>query len=256
MKRNNTIHKDFTANTSFLDDIITNYDTKGENFGNQDRNSLKLYDLEGMTINVKSFKIPNIVNQIAYRFFRKSKAQRSYEYANRLLELGIGTPQPIAFYEYKTPLLFKKSYYISAHLAYDLTYRELTFDFDIPNYGAILRAFTRFTFELHEAGVNFLDHSPGNTLIQLNGGDYKFYLVDLNRMEFGDLEFETRIKNFARLTTHKSMVEVMSDEYAKLSGYNYEKVFKLMWGETEAFQERFHRKRRIKNKIMFWRKKK
>lgn len=253
---NYTVHKAFQKDEQQLTSYIENYETTGENFGNQDRNSLKLYDLNGLTINVKSFKIPNLVNQIAYRFFRKSKAQRSFEYAKRLLHLGIGTPQPIAFYEYKTPFLFKKSYYISAHLPYDLTYRELTFNFNMPNHEAILRAFTRFTFGLHKAGVNFLDHSPGNTLIQLNDGAYKFYLVDLNRMEFGDMDFETRIKNFARLTIHKSMVEVMSDEYAKLGGYDYNRVFNLMWAETEAFQNRFHRKRRIKNKMFFWRKKK
>ncbi|MCX7547131.1 Kdo domain containing protein [Xanthomarina sp. F1114] len=253
---NYTVHKAFQKDKQQLTSYIENYETTGENFGNQDRNSLKLYNLNGLTINVKSFKIPNMINQIAYRFFRKSKAQRSFEYANRLLDLGIGTPQPIAYYEYKTPLLFKKSYYISEHLPYDLTYRELTFDFNMPNHEAILRAFTRFTYGLHEAGVNFLDHSPGNTLIQLNNGKYKFFLVDLNRMEFGDLDFETRIKNFARLTIHKSMVEIMSDEYAKLGGYDYNRVFNLMWEETEAFQERFHRKRRIKNKILFWRQKK
>lgn len=256
MIKNNTVNKAFSANKAYISTIIENYETTGEDFGNQDRNSLKLYDLNGFTINVKSFKIPNLVNQIAYRFFRKSKAQRSYEYANRLLHLGIGTPQPIAFYEFKTPLLFKKSYYISEHLPYDLTYRELTFDLNMPNHEAVLRAFTRFTFGLHKAGVNFLDHSPGNTLIQLKEGNYKFYLVDLNRMEFGDMDFETRIKNFARLTIHKSMVEVMSNEYAKLGGYDYNRVFKLMWEETEAFQERFHRKRRMKNKILFWRRKK
>tara|TARA_R110002012_G_scaffold64308_3_gene169070 strand:+ start:33185 stop:33946 length:762 start_codon:yes stop_codon:yes gene_type:complete len=252
---NYTVHKAFQKDKQQLTSYIENYETSGENFGNQDRNSLKLYDLNGLTINVKSFKIPNLVNQIAYRFFRKSKAQRSFEYANRLLHLGIGTPQPIAFYEFKTPFLFKKSYYISEHLLYDLTYRELTFNFNMPNHEAILRAFTRFTFGLHKAGVNFLDHSPGNTLIQLNNGNFKFYLVDLNRMNFGDMDFETRIKNFARLTTHKSMVAVMSDEYAKLGGYDYNRVFNLMWEETEAFQNRFHRKRRIKNKVFFWRKK-
>lgn len=253
---NYTVHKAFQKDEQQLTGYIENYETTGEKYGNQDRNSLKLFDLNGLTINVKSFKIPNVVNQIAYRFFRKSKAQRSYEYANRLLDLGISTPKPIAFYEYKSAFLFKKSYYISEHLPYDLTYRELTFDFTMLSYEAILRAFTRFTFGLHEAGVNFLDHSPGNTLIQLNDGNYKFFLVDLNRMEFGDMDFETRIKNFARLTIHKSMVEIMSDEYAKLSGYNYKRVFNLMWKETEAFQQRFHKKRRLKNKLMFWRKNK
>lgn len=255
MTKNQTIFKDYKTHESYLNDVIKHFETTGENFGNQDRNSLKLFDLEGKTINVKSFKIPNGINQIAYRFFRKSKAQRSYEYANKLTELGIGTPQPIAYFEFTTALFFKKSYYISQHLEYDLTYRELTTDLNYPNHDAILRAFTRFTFELHEKGINFLDHSPGNTLIQLNDGDYKFYLVDLNRMVFGTMNFESRIKNFARLTIHESMVKVMSEEYAKLSGYDFDKVYQLMWSETQAFQERFHRKRRIKNKIFFWRKK-
>ncbi|MDO6759069.1 lipopolysaccharide kinase InaA family protein [Tamlana sp. 2_MG-2023] len=252
MNKKQQIKEAFKNHTQLLDKYILNFDDLGEDFGNQDRNSLKLFKLEDQTINVKSFRVPNLVNQIAYKFFRKSKAQRSYEYASRLKALGIGTPNPIAYYEFETPFLFKKSYYISAHLDYDLTYRELTTDFNIPNYEAILRAFTRFTFNLHEKGIHFLDHSPGNTLIQLNGGDYKFYLVDLNRMEFKTLDFETRIKNFSRLTIHKSMVEIMSDEYAKCSGEAYDKVFQLMWKETEDFQDKYHRKRRLKKKFKFW----
>ncbi len=248
------IHKNFEASRPFFDDIIINFDTKGVPFGNQDRNALKLFKLEGKTINVKAFRIPNIINQIAYRFFRKSKAQRSFEYANKLMALGIGTPNPIAYYEFKTPFLFKKSYYISEQIHCDYTYRALTTDFSIPNYDAILRAFTRFTFSLHEKEIHFLDHSPGNTLIEKSDDGYKFYLVDLNRMEFKPLDFETRIKNFSKLTIHKSMVEIMSDEYAKCSGKDYDTIFNLMWHETEIFQEKYHRKRRLKKKLKFWKK--
>ncbi|PIA81385.1 Kdo domain containing protein [Gaetbulibacter sp. 4G1] len=248
------IHKKFKDNSVFFDDIIINFDSKGENFGNQDRNSLKLFQLDNKTINVKSFRVPNLVNQIAYRFLRKSKAQRSFEYANRLISLNVGTPQPIAYYEFKTSFLFKKSYYISEQIDCDYTYRELTTDFNIPNYGSVLRAFTKFTFDLHEKGIHFLDHSPGNTLIKKSGNGYDFYLVDLNRMEFKTLDFETRIKNFSKLTIHKSMVEVMSDEYAKCSGKDYSTIFNLMWKETETFQEKYHRKRRLKKKLKFWKK--
>src|SRR5690606_16393105 len=141
---------------------------------------------------------------------------------------------------------------ICEHLECDLTYRELTKDFNIPNHEAILRAFTRFTFELHEKGINFLDHSPGNTLIKLNNGDYRFYLVDLNRMEFQPMNFETRMKNFARLTIHQSMVEVMSDEYSKLYDKPYDAVFSKMWQFTEDFQQKYHRKKRLKKKLKFW----
>ncbi|MCC1485252.1 lipopolysaccharide kinase InaA family protein [Winogradskyella immobilis] len=251
--KNKIIHNKFNDKESFLDSIILNYNTKGENFGKQDRNSIKLFELDKQIINVKSFKIPNIVNQLAYQLFRKSKAQRSFEYACRLKEFGIGTPQPIAYYEFSKPFLFKKSYYISEHLSYDLTYRELTTDFNYPNHENIIRAFTRFTFKLHEKGIHFLDHSPGNTLIKADNDDYQFYLVDLNRMEFKTLDFETRIKNFSRLATHKSMIEVMSDEYSKCICMEYTKVFNLMWKETQDFQDKFHRKKRLKKKLLFWR---
>lgn len=251
---NKTLHSRYKEHEAFFDDIIDNYDTKGVNFGNQDRNSLRLFEFQDQTLNVKSFKVPNIINQIAYRFFRKSKAQRSYEYANKLTEMGIGTPEPIGYYEFCTSLLFKKSFYISAQLECDLTYRELTTDLDYPEHEAILRAFTRFTYELHEKQVLFLDHSPGNTLIKKTDKDYAFYLVDLNRMQFKALSFEERIQNFARLTIHKSMIAVMSDEYAKLIGVDYDKVFGLMWQLTEDFQEKFHRRRRLKKKIKFWKK--
>jgi len=248
---NYVINKAFKKDEQQLTSFIKNFDNSGENFGNQDRNSLKLFDLNGRTINIKSFKIPNAINQLAYRFFRKSKAQRSFEYANKLINLQVGTPQPIAYYEFKTPVLFKKSYYISEHLPYDLTYRELTTDLNYPNHEAILRAFTRFTFELHEKGINFLDHSPGNTLIKIEHGDYKFYLVDLNRMRFEPMDLQARIKNLSRLTIQDRLVKVMSDEYAKLYGVSYEEFYSKLWQDINTFQDKIKRKKALKKKLLF-----
>ena len=245
-------HKDFQEHIDQLDGFISNFDEAGEQLGKGDRNTIKLYDLNGIRINIKSFKIPNIFNQIAYRFFRKSKARRSFEYANQITELGIGTPHPIAYYEFPSVLFFKQSFYISEHLNCDLTFRELTRDLNYPDHEKILRAFTRFTFELHEKNINFLDHSPGNTLIKKKEQGYDFFLVDLNRMEFGPMSFETKIKNFERLTIHRSMVETMSDEYSKCSGEDFEKIFDLMWRSTEDFQNKFHRKKRLKKRMKFW----
>lgn len=244
--------KSYESQKKTIKGFVENFETSGEQFGDGDRNTIKLFPLGKQTVNIKSFKVPNIFNQVAYKYFRKSKAQRSYEYANRLLSEGIGTPQPIAYFEFPTLLLFKKSYYVSEHLPCDLTYRELTTNFDYPDYEEILRAFTRFTFRMHEKNILFLDHSPGNTLIKKVNGQYEFYLVDLNRMRFKPLDFETRIKNFSRLTPNKFMVEIMSDEYAKLCNENYEKVFDLMWKSTEIFQRKFWRKQRLKKKLKFW----
>jgi hypothetical protein len=242
---NNNFDSDF-KNT--LTEVIHNFDSYEGGVGN--RNVIKVVKISDLELNIKAFKTPNILNKIVYNFLRKSKAQRSYEYANKLMELGVGTPKPIAYFEYSSSFLFGKSFYVSEHLDCNLTYRELTKDFSIPDYDIILRAFTRFTYNLHQKNIHFLDHSPGNTLIKKIGDEYFFYLVDLNRMNFEPMDFETRIKNFSRLTIHKSMVEVMSDEYAKCSGEDYAKIFDLMWKETELFQEKFHRKKRLKKKLL------
>ena len=135
---------------------------------------------------------------------------------------------------------------MSEHLNYDLTYRDLITDLDYPNREVILRNFTRFTFELHEKNIHFLDHSPGNTLIQITPEGYKFFLVDLNRMRFRKLSFEDRIKNFARLSKHQEMIELMSDEYSKLSGESYEKVVNLMKQEVAIFRRKIENKSKIK----------
>ncbi|MDN3493433.1 lipopolysaccharide kinase InaA family protein [Winogradskyella bathintestinalis] len=249
MKQTKNIHKNFKVHESFLDDIIVNFDSKGTDYGDQKRNSLKTFELQGKTLNVKSFRVPNVINKIAYNYFRKSKAQRSFEYAKKLQDLNIGTPQPIAYYEYNHLGLFDKSYYISEQLECDLTYRELINDFNYPDYDTILRAFTRFTYNLHEKGVQFLDHSPGNTLIKKIGDKYEFYLVDLNRMKFGTMDFETRMKNFSRLSKHKHMVEIMSDEYAKCCDKTYDEVFGLMWKEVKSFRESVQRKKNLKRRF-------
>jgi hypothetical protein len=227
----------------------------GELFGNGDRNKIKLFDLNGKTINIKSFKIPNIVNKIAYKYFIKSKARRSFEYANILLEKGIGTPHPIAFLENFNSLGLKDSYYVSEHLVTELTYRELVEIPDYPDHDNILKQFTKFTFDLHERGVEFLDHSPGNTLIKkVNENQYEFFLVDLNRMNFYEsMSFEQRMNNFRRLTPRKDMIEVMSNEYAKFYTEKTEaEIFETMWHATTHFQEEFTKKKRLKKKLKFW----
>lgn len=235
-------------------DLISNFQTKGVLFGDGKRNKIRLFEVEGKTINIKSFKIPNLVNKIAYKYFRKSKAKRSFEYANKLLENGIGTPEPIAYFENFDVLGIKDSYYVSEHLQCDLTYRELVEIPDYPDHDTILRQFTRFSYSLHQKGIEFMDHSPGNTLIKkMADGNYEFFLVDLNRMQFHEsMPFEVRMKNLCRLTPHKEMVAVMSNEYAKISGESEELIFETIWKMTEDFQYRFHRKKRLKKKLKFW----
>ncbi|WP_276380607.1 Kdo domain containing protein [Flavobacterium sp. H4147] len=247
----------FEASTALILDKIKTFNTSGTLFGNGDRNKIKLFSLDDKTINIKSFKIPNLINKIAYRYFRKSKAKRSFEFATILLEKGIGTPQPIAFLENFNLIGLKDSYYASEHLITELTYRELVEIPDYPDHDNILRQFVKFTFDLHEKGVEFLDHSPGNTLIKkIDDSKYEFFLVDLNRMNFHNaMSFEQRMNNFSRLTPKKEMIEVMSNEYSKFyTSKSESEIFEKMWQATSTFQEEFMRKKRLKKKLKFWKK--
>jgi len=238
-----------------VSDYINNFNSSGKIFGDGKRNTIKLFDLDGNTINIKSFKIPHLINKIAYKYFRKSKARRSFEYATTLLEKGIGTPEPIAFFENYDALGLTNSYYVSEHLECDLTFRELVENPDFPEHENILRQFTRFSFDLHQKGIEFLDHSPGNTLIKKkDDGNYDFFLVDLNRMNFHDrMNFDLRMKNLSHLTPKKEMVEIMSNEYSKLYSSQSEVcILDKMWFFTNDFQERFAKKILFKKKLKFW----
>lgn len=249
-------HSNFSKYKIQIENHITHFLTSGTNFVIGKRNTIKLFELGNEIISIKSFKTPNLINKIAYRYFRKSKAKRSFEYASKLMEMEIGTPRPIAFFENFDVVGLNESYYVCEHLENVFEFRALVENESFHNRAEIIRQFTRFTFQLHQNGVEFLDHSPGNTLIKdNNNGTYSFYLVDLNRMKFHQtIDFQTRIKNMSHLTPQKEMILIMSNEYAKLSGESEDLIFESLWKHTSKFQFRFHRKKRIKKKLKFWKK--
>ena len=250
------IHNKFKDLQERIVFLIDHFLIEGKILVNGQRNIIKLFEFEEITLSIKSFKKPNLINKIVYRYFRKSKARRSFEFASKLMEMQIGTPQPVAFYESYDFVGLKKSYYACEHLANVFEFRVVERNKDYPDAENILRQFTRFTFEMHQKGIEFLDHSPGNTLIKKEeNGMYSFYLVDLNRMNFHEnIDFQARMKNFSRLTSKEEIVVIMSDEYAKLSGENAENVFQAMWKHTQEFQHKFYRKKQLKKKLKFWKK--
>ena len=245
----------FFSNQKAIFSMVENFNKTGENFIIGKRNSIKIFDFQDKKVNIKSFKVPHLINKIAYKYFRKSKAKRSFEYATILLEKGIGTPKPIAYFENYDIIGLKDSYYVSEHLQCDLTFRELVEIPDYPENDTILREFTKFSFDLHQKGIEFMDHSPGNTLIKKrNEGIYDFFLVDLNRMDFHEtMDFDSRMENLSHLTPKKEMIKVMSNEYAKLyTNQTESEIFEKMWFFTNDFQERFAKKKRLKKKLKFW----
>jgi len=67
------------------------------------------------------------------------------------------------------------------------------------------------------------------------------------------MSFDLRMANLRRLTPKKEMVRIMANEYARYyHTKTEEEIFDKMWEETCRFQQKFHRKQRLKKKLKFW----
>ena len=234
-----------------LMEVINNFDRSGKMLFKGSRNSIRKVKIQGQRLTIKSFQLPNLINKFVYRFIRKSKAQRSFEYGQELINNGFLTPKPVAWIEERRLFTLGRSYYISKRLRKHITFRELINNPDLENWEEILIAFTEFTHQLHKANIFFLDHSPGNTLIKKGKkGGWKFYLVDLNRMKFKQLSNQEKINNFSTLSATSKMLEIMATEYAKLEGWPIEETIEKFNKADQKFKERKNSKKKLK-KLLF-----
>jgi hypothetical protein len=246
-----TIHSKYKQQEKAILQLVKHFFEEGTLLVQGSRNVIKSNILDGERVNIKFFQKPGIIKALIYSFFRATKAKRSYDYANYLIKNSIPTPFPIAYIEERNSLnLLANSYYISQQIAYDFTIRELIHDAQFPNRTIILEQFAEFTFKMHEANINFLDHSPGNTLI-IKKSDilYDFYLIDLNRMKFENMSIENRMDNFKKMWLSKAMVNVVSKKYAQLSNQPEEKLRQILLLKTTQFKRKTARKKFIKKKL-------
>lgn len=238
------IHPNYKHLTSEILNQINKVNDDNHQVFNNGRNLIAKVEVSGEQLSIKSFKIPNVFNKLVYKYFRKSKAKRSYEYANKLLDADILTPFPVAYIEEFNVLGLHRSFYISKHVNYHFDFRELIHKPKFPDRENILKQFTEFTFKLHENKINFLDHSPGNTLITKEANcKYNFYLIDLNRMQFETMTFDKRMHNFRRLWLSKAMIKIMAAKYAELYDKTYEETHALMLKHSRAFQKKIDSKK-------------
>jgi len=250
MKETLIVHPDYNEKTFRFRDAINRFDEVGELVMEGERNTLKKVKIEEEYFNIKKFKTPSFLQGLVYQFLRKSKASRSFDHAKKLLDAGLKTPFPVAYME-RTAFGLKESYYISRHLNYDFDFRVLNHNPKWPHRNEILQQFAAFTFQLHEKEINFLDHSPGNTLIVEAGeGKYNFYLIDLNRMCFESMDFNKRMKNFRRMWLSKTMINIMAPVYGELYGKTSEETHRSMTLYSRKFQKKVNSKKlRKKRKI-------
>lgn len=221
------IHPDFEDVREFVVSLPERF-RKGEGVViHKKRNELRRMKYAGEEFVVKSFQRPNFLNRLVYGIFRASKAQRSYEYAERFLAMGVGTPQPVGYLNIRRGGLFDESYYVSCQSECTHVYADLfhtKFDYEEE----VLRAVGRITGILHEHGYAHKDYGRENILFRNTPEGIELEIVDLNRMHIGAIGVKAGCKNFMRLPATPQMHRWMAEEYAKVRGFDAEQCFDLM----------------------------
>ncbi len=238
----------YKSTEDFLLNIKT-YFQKSLNTIHKARNELKIIECEdGLQTVVKAFKIPNIINQIVYAYFRDSKAKKSYENAIKLQNLGVNTPEPIGYIEFYRSFLFKESFFIAKKHNYDFTIREPLRNLELEDRINIIKEFVAFTFNLHKKGVYHKDYSAGNILVSKKDKKWEFSVVDINRMEFKIIDFKIGLDNFAKLWLDDENLNLIATEYAKLSNIEEEIAIKILKESDENLKKFVEFKRKIRGK--------
>ena len=197
------------------------------------RNQLREFSIDGLEIVVKSFAIPSIVNRIAYGFLRSSKAQRSCEYAQMLIDHGISSPEPVGYVTERKGLLFSRSFYACLKSENPYTFKDVVAP-GFPHRDEHLRAIARVTGKMHDCGYLHSDYSAGNILSgQREDGSIQVEIIDLNRIRFKKIDLSMGCKNFERLPMNEEIIQVMGTAYAEARHFNVQECIKeLKTGHT------------------------
>ena len=85
------LHPQFEHLRQFVEELPQRFSKEGEVLQDR-RNTIKVFHVNGLDINVKRFRIPFFFNRIIYTFFRASKASKAYLNALEVLRRGFETP--------------------------------------------------------------------------------------------------------------------------------------------------------------------
>ena len=214
------------------------------------RNLIKSLSIAGsgcdsIEVAVKAFAVPARPHGFIYAHLRRSKALRCLINAQKLLEMGVGTPDPIACIEYMDYGCLRHSYYMCRYWPHDhdltaLLYRGVSHG---PDTEVLLKELARFTVAQHDLGVLHLDYNPGNILARSRGNSFDFSLVDLNRLHFKHLNMRDRISGLVRLTTVTDYLRIIGRRYAMLYGADPDDFCRRLEKEQLLFVTR---RRRVK----------
>ena len=220
--------------------------TQNQNIIKDDRNIIKILRIGEIETVTKLFKTPNFIQGIIYKFFRKSKARRSYEYSIFLNQKGIKVPEPLGYIEVYDRFRLRQSYYVSRKIDFDFTL-ELATKKKVEDYRSILKSFTDFTYKVHKNNIMHLDYSTGNICVKKNEKGYDFFLVDLNRLYKGFVSSKAGLENLNRISKDPEIIKILAEGYASKSSVSFSESHRYLNRSVNRDLLRLQLKGYIKN---------
>ena len=187
------------------------------------RNYVYKATVDGTPLVIKKFKRPTLANCVIYTWFRMSKEERSYKYAFRLKEMGFDTAEPVAYIIQKKYGFVHTCYYITEFLPYHLL--SDYGNYDLQTLMDITNDFAEYTCNLHKSGIVHYDYNLGNVMFHKEDGKYKFALIDIDRIVFGQKLKSKRIDGLRGLGFPLPLLGVFIERYTQLAGLPTEIFF-------------------------------
>lgn len=240
------IHPNYIQYQDFILNLPNNFPQCGETIY-KGRNEVKRFFINDTCLIAKKFKRPHLIQRIIYTFFKKSKAERAYLFAQTFRERGFNTPHEIAFIETKENGLFADGYFISAectaHPLWDLLNKE---EFEKEPADAL----AQLLVNLHEKKIFHGDLNLTNILYQKTTKGYEFTFIDTNRSTFPlDPTPSKCLNNLTRLTHNKKLLEYVVSKYALKRDWPPEKCIIQVMNNLAKFERKKRKKRKLQSII-------
>jgi serine/threonine protein kinase len=164
-----------------------------------------------------------------------SKAAKAWRGAVALIESGFRTAAPIAYLERRSGGLVRESYFVAEHLPGGREIRFLFRELPPVELESLLAALAGELVRVHAAGLLHRDLSDGNILVENDGGAFRFFFLDTNRVRrrarLGSL---ARAKNLVRLGVPPGLRAHFLECYAAAAGGPLRPGFALRYRAAKA----------------------
>lgn len=125
---------------------------------------------------------------------QRSKAEKAWRGASALVERGLGTARPVAWFARRRLGFVDRSFFLAERIGGAVELRGLLQQPPGPEFESLLADLAAFLAAVHAKGILHRDLSDGNVLVgQLESGGRAFFLLDTNR-----IRVRRRLGRFAR----------------------------------------------------------